>query len=160
MSNTFHHCIEAHCYNTSQETYRQISNISRPLVSNKIVDHSDIHIYSRLNTLRQWIGQRDEKHSIFGFGASYIRNLTGCKFFALLWVIETWYGHLRSIELPIFHDYFTASLSNVDKCITHASLRTAIAPMTKHKRDQPIRNKVIYIIIPIKVKIVEMSPRQ
>ena len=72
-------------------TYRQISNISRILIGNKIVDHSDVvrasplgavqlHHHSRLNTWLQWIGQktiarRDEKHLSLGFGESYTRGL-------------------------------------------------------------------------------------
>ena len=50
--------------------YHQTSNISRTLVGNKIVDHSDVvgasspvallllHLHPRLNAWLQWIGQR------------------------------------------------------------------------------------------------------
>ena len=54
-----------------QEIYCQTSNISRTLVGNKIVDHSDVvgaspvgaaptteQLHSRLNTWLQWFEQR------------------------------------------------------------------------------------------------------
>ena len=52
-----------------QQSYRQTFSISRALVSNTIVDHSDVvggstvgasalHLHSRLYTWLQWIGQR------------------------------------------------------------------------------------------------------
>ena len=69
--------------------YRHISNISRTLVGNKIMDHSYVvveaptalHLRSRLNTWLQWIGQRqlqDETRNIpiLEFDAPYVRDLT------------------------------------------------------------------------------------
>ena len=74
--------------------YRKTSNIRPTLVSNKIVDHSNVvgvppaallqlHLHSRLNTWFQWIEQRqlqDKTRNIqvLGFGATYIRVLTVC----------------------------------------------------------------------------------
>ena len=73
--------------------YRQASNISRTLVSNKIVDHSDVVGASpvsaapstssfSINIWLQWIGQkitkRDEEHLSLGIGGPYIRGLTVC----------------------------------------------------------------------------------
>ena len=47
-----------------QTVYRQVANISRTLVGNKVVDHSDVvsamlqlHLHSRPNTWLYWIGQ-------------------------------------------------------------------------------------------------------
>ena len=59
--------------------YRQVFNIRRTLVRNKLVDHSDLH--DRLNTWLQLIGQRQRKHetriiSGLGLGAPYIREFT------------------------------------------------------------------------------------
>ena len=62
----------------SESDYRQVSNISRTLVGNKIVDHSDVvgaspvgaaptNLHSRLNTWLHWIGRRqlhDETRNI------------------------------------------------------------------------------------------------
>ena len=69
--------------------YRQTSNVSRTLEGNKIVDHSDVvgaapvqlHLHSRLNTLLQWIRQRQLQDptrniQVLGFGAPCIRELT------------------------------------------------------------------------------------
>ena len=54
--------------------YRYTSNISRTLIDNRIVDHSDVvsalpqlHLHSRLDTCLQWIGQKqlqDEMRNI------------------------------------------------------------------------------------------------
>ena len=61
---------------------RQTSNRNRTLVSNKIVDHSDVigappalplHLHSQLDTCLQWIDIDNCKtHLSFGFGALYI----------------------------------------------------------------------------------------
>ena len=72
--------------------HRKVSNISRTLIGNKIVDHLDVvgaslsallqlHLHSQLNTWLQWIGQRplhDETRNIYvlGLDVSYIRELT------------------------------------------------------------------------------------
>ena len=79
------------CKNYCFSNYRQISNISRTIVGNKIVNHSDVvgaflsallqlHLHSRLHNWIRWIGQRqllDETGSIsvLEFGATYIRGL-------------------------------------------------------------------------------------
>ena len=72
-------------------TYRKVSNISRTLVGNKIVDHSDVvgaspvgaapttSSFSTYYTWLQWIGQRqlqDVTRNIYvlGLDASYIRE--------------------------------------------------------------------------------------
>ena len=60
---------------------RQTSNISHSLVGNRIVDHSDVDLISRLNTWLQWIGQRerqDETRNIYilWFAEAYICGLT------------------------------------------------------------------------------------
>ena len=68
--------------------YRQISNTSRTVVGNKIVDHADVvaaapvqpYLHSRPNT---WLStdwakstaRRDDKHVGLGFDASYITGL-------------------------------------------------------------------------------------
>ena len=72
--------------------YRQVSNIRRTLVGNKIVDHSDVvgaspvgaaPTTSSISTEHlAWLdrakttARRDEKHLCLGFGASYIRDFT------------------------------------------------------------------------------------
>ena len=68
--------------------YRQTSNVSRTLVGNRIVDHSDVigallqlHHHFRLNAWLQWIGQtqlQDETGNIYVLiiCAIYIRGLT------------------------------------------------------------------------------------
>ena len=68
-------------------TYREVSNISRTLVGNKIVDHLyvvsallQLHLHSQINTWLQWSGQKqrqDETRNIMflGLDASYIREL-------------------------------------------------------------------------------------
>ena len=66
--------------------YRHTINISRILVDNKIVDHSDVvepPITSSFSTWLQWIGQRqlqDETwiNKVLKFGAAYISSLTVC----------------------------------------------------------------------------------
>ena len=84
--------IQSHKLSSQLCTYRKTSNISRTLVGNKIVDHSDIvgaspsallqlHLYSRLNIWLKGIRQRQPQDStrifkVLGFGASYIRVLT------------------------------------------------------------------------------------
>ena len=72
--------------------YRQNSDISHPVVGNKVIDHSDVvwaspvgaaPTTSSFSTKRMdamnWAkttARRDEKHSNYGFGATYIRSLT------------------------------------------------------------------------------------
>ena len=46
-------------YTETKSIYRQISNISRTLVGNKIFDHS--HLHSQLNTWLQCIGRRQPR---------------------------------------------------------------------------------------------------
>ena len=74
------------------EVYRQVSNISRTLVGNKIVDHSDVvgaspvgaapttSSFSTLHSASIYCAKtttsRYEKHLSYGFGASYIRDFT------------------------------------------------------------------------------------
>ena len=82
--------------------YRQISDIKRTLVGNKIADYSDevgaspvgvvgaspvgaarLHLHSRRNTWRQLIAQRQRQSEtrnfqVLGFGASHIRYFTVC----------------------------------------------------------------------------------
>ena len=64
-----HPCLNFNSY------YRIASNMSRTLVGNKIIDHSDVfeaapvqlHLHSRLITWFQWIGQgqgKDETRNI------------------------------------------------------------------------------------------------
>ena len=71
--------------------YRQVSNISRTLVGNKLLitqmelEHRlsallQLHLHSQLNTFLQWIDQRqlqDETRNIYvwGLGVPYIRDL-------------------------------------------------------------------------------------
>ena len=66
--------------------------LSRTVVGNKIVDHSDVvehrlsallqlYLHSQINTWFQWIGQRQLQDvtrisSVLEFGASYIRDFT------------------------------------------------------------------------------------
>ena len=90
-SSTWHWC-------TIIDNYRQVSNIRRTLVANKIVDLEhrlsallQLHLQSRLNTWLQWIEQRqlqDEIRNIevWGFSASYIRDCTVCTTRKLGWI--------------------------------------------------------------------------
>ena len=60
-------------------TYHQASDISRTLVDNTIVDHSDIH--SRLDTWDQWNVQRQLQDNasnlkVWGFDASNTSGMT------------------------------------------------------------------------------------
>ena len=83
----------------TEYAYRNVSNIRRTLVDNKIVDHWDVdrlsallqlYLHSQINIWLQWIGQRqlqDETRNIcvLGLGASYIRELTVYILFLHIW---------------------------------------------------------------------------
>ena len=74
---------------TKHTIYHQTFNISRTLIGNKIVDHSDVvgapfvaQLNSPLKTWLQWIWQRPPRHEtrnipVFGIGTAYTRGCHG-----------------------------------------------------------------------------------
>ena len=130
----------------SHQKYHQTSNIRLTLVSNKLVDHSDViatslvsaapttSLHSQLNTWLQWIGQRQLQNemrdiSTFGFGMTYTRGLK-----VLLCKVNLGkpIDHLENTRLPLLYQCVVVhkwSLHIKTKC--HLSAHSG-----DNKRDQ------------------------